>query len=79
MRDRQGQPPTAFEHPGGLGDGVRHPVNVVEGHVGHYEVERLIAEGQRGRVGEHGRHGDLMAGRQPDHGRRGINPGHPVT
>jgi hypothetical protein len=64
---------------GGLGDGLRHPVHVVQGHIGHHQVERPGRERQRGRVGDHGRLRDLVAGRQPHHGRRGVDRGHPVA
>lgn len=79
MRDGQAQPAAALEHPARLGDGVRHPVDVVQAHIGHHEVERLVREGQRGRVADHGRRRAVVTGRQPHHGRCGVDPGHPVT
>ena len=79
MRDRRAQPAAARKHAAGLSHGLRHLVHVVQAHVGHHEAERLIAERQRGRVGEHGRRRGVVADRQAHHGRRGVDSGDPVA
>ena len=80
MRDRRAEPAAALEHAGGLGHGPRHLVHVVQAHIGHNQVERGIAEGQRGRVGDYGRlMGSGSPAARPHHRRRGVGPGHPMA